>query len=318
MFTIRNANQTDESAILALGNNFELTPYMIDKKFRNLTDVKVPLLVNTQFSNSKIKILVACINHKVVGFISFIVEKELSNYISTTEEQYISILFLSVDEKYRKQGIATRLLKYCFEKWREQDITIVRVGTDCGNTNALSLYQKQGFNTILNWNIYRIYKDDNKPFSQLLNFEQVDLHLKNFPINILLKRAIPWFYDPKISHNRLHRFLIEKIMLQIQNNDLQWIKRKVNNSILSLTIKRDKAREEYYKIKGSLWTINDLFESENRGQFLPEFINTTIRSLPNFAMVESWVCAHDYETQKILLKTGMKFVYGGISLRREL
>ena len=30
MFTIRNANQTDESAILALGNNFELTPFMID------------------------------------------------------------------------------------------------------------------------------------------------------------------------------------------------------------------------------------------------------------------------------------------------
>jgi len=317
MLIIRNANKTDELAVLALGENFELTPYMVDKKFRNLTDVKVPLLVSTHFSNSKIKIFVACISNKVVGFISFIIERELSTYISKTDELYVSILFLSVDKEYRKQGIATELLKHCFQKWKQEDITIVRVGTDYGNTNALSLYQKLGFNIVLNWNIYRIYKDEKK-INQQLNFENIDLSLKNFPVDTLLKRAVPWFYEPKISHNMVHRFLIEKLMQQIQKDNIQWIKRKVGNSILSLTIKRDKAREKHYNIKESLWTINDLYESEQRGQYLPDFIKTTIHSLPDFAMAECWVCVHDYETQKILLDTGMKLVYGGISLRREL
>ena len=317
MLTIRSTNKTDEKAVLALGENFELTPYMVDKKFRNLTNVKVPLLISTHFSNSKIKVFVACIDSKVVGFISFIIERELSTYISKTD-LCASILFLSVDKDYQKQGIGIELLKHCFQKLREEEISIVRVGTDFGNNNALSLYQKMGFNIVLNWNIYRIYKDEKKEINQELNFEKTDLPLKNFPVDVLLKRAVPWFYEPKISHNMVHRFLIGKLMQQIQKDNIQWIKRKVGNSTLSLTIKRDKSREKYYKIKGSLWTINDLYESERRGIYLPEFIKTTIHSLPNFAMAECWVCDHDKETQKILKDAGMKLIYGGISLRREL
>lgn len=317
MLTIRKANKTDELAVLVLGENFELTPYIVDKKFRNLADVKVPLLVSTHFSNSKIKVFVACINNKVVGFISFIIERELSTYISKTA-LYASILFLSVNKEYRKQGIATELLKYCFQKCKEEEVSIVRVGTDYGNSDALSLYQKLGFNIVLNWSIYRIYKDEKKEITQQLNFEKIDISLKKFPIDILLKRAVPWFYEPKISQNMVHRFLIEKLMQQIQKNNIQWIKRKVGSTILSLTINRDRAREKHYNIKGSLWTINDLYESEERGKYLPEFIKTTIHSLPNFAMAECWVCTHDHETQKILLDAGMKLVYGGISLRKEL
>ena len=317
MLTIRSTNKTDEKAVLALGENFELTPYMVDKKFRNLTNVKVPLLISTHFSNSKIKVFVACIDSKVVGFISFIIERELSTYISKTD-LCASILFLSVDKDYQKQGIATELLKYCFQKCKEEENSIVRVGTDFGNNNALSLYQKMGFNIVLNWNIYRIYKDEKKEINQQLNFEKTDLPLKNFPVDVLLKRAVPWFYEPKISHNMVHRFLIEKLMQQIQKDNIQWIKRKVGNSTLSLTISRDKSREKHYNIKESLWTINDLYESGQRGLYLPEFIKTTIHSLPNFAMAEYWVCAHDKETQKILQDAGMKLVYGGISLRREL
>ena len=318
MLIIKRANKSDEEAILALGENFELTPYRIDKKFGNLTDVKVPLLVKAQFSNPKIQILVAYINKKVVGFISFIIEKELTAYISETGDSYASILFLSVDKEYRKQGIGTELLKKCFQKLKEEEIAIVRVGTDFGNDNALALYQKMGFNVVLNWNIYRIYKDEKQEITQELNFKNSDLPLQEFPIDILLKRAVPWFYEPKISQDLLHKFLVEKLIEQILKDNIQWIKRKVDNSTLSLTIKRDKTREKYYKIKGSLWTINDLYESEQRGQYLPEFIKTTIHSLPNFAMAECWVCSQDKETQKILLDAGMKLVYGGISLRREL
>ena len=318
MLIIKRANKADEKAILALGENFELTPYRVDKKFRDLTDVKVPLLVSTQFSNPKIQILVAYINTKVVGFISFIIERELAIYISEKDELYASILFLSVDKKCRKQGIATELLKYCFQQCKEDDVSIVRVGTDYGNTNALSLYQKLGFNVVLNWSIYRIHKDEKKECTQELKFESCNLSLKEFPTDILLKRAVPWFYEPKIEHDLLHQFLFDKLKQQIQKDNIQWIKRKVGDSRLSLTIKRDKAREKYYKIKGSVWTINDLYESEQRGQYLPEFIKTTINSLPNFAMAECWVCVDDNETQKILKDAGMKLVYGGISLRREL
>ena len=318
MIIIKRANKSDEKAILELGENFELTPYRIDEKFGNLTDVKIPLLVSTLFFNPKIEILVAYINKKVVGFISFIIEKELATYISETGDSYASILFLSVDKEYRKQGIGTELLKHCFQKLKGEEIFIVRVGTDFGNDNALSLYQKMGFNIVLNWSIYRIYKDEKQEITQQLNFENSTLSLNEFPINILLKRAVPWFYESKISQDLLHKFLVEKLMEQILKDNIQWIKRKVGNSTLSLTIKRDKAREKYYKIKGSLWTINDLYESERRGIYLPEFIKTTIHSLPNFAMAECWVCDHDKETQKILLDAGMKLVYGGISLRREL
>ena len=52
---------------------------------------------------------------------------------------------LYVDEEYRHQGIATKLIEEC-KKWALQiGAGIIELNVTCANTNAINLYQKIGF-----------------------------------------------------------------------------------------------------------------------------------------------------------------------------
>lgn len=318
--TIRKLQEKDKNFILKLGNNFNLTPYVIDKKFRSLTKQRIPILINNHFNSSKVVTIVACINNEVVGFISYILEKELSTFLKNNDNNSpncASILFVTVDKAYRRKGIAKALIKYAIEKCKKSNVSIIRLGTDFGNNDAVSLYQQMGFNIILTWHIYRIYKNE------LISSSHEFTPIKKTPLiesidKFLLRRPFPWFYEPTISLQHTQKFLTNKVKNQLKNNSLKMIQGQHKDKKVGLTFKRDTCRESYYKLNGSLWTIGDFLENGARGELLPFYIQNVLCQLPNFLMAESWVCAHDYETQHILQKAGMKFVYGGISLRKEL
>jgi ribosomal protein S18 acetylase RimI-like enzyme len=83
------------------------------------------------------------IDHNVVGFTAFY---EKSFYKA-------QILFLVVDEKIRRQGIAEKLLRFDLQQLKKAHYTVIELVTKVTNTRAQSLYQKVGFK--------EIWRDDN-------------------------------------------------------------------------------------------------------------------------------------------------------------
>ena len=317
---IRRYEDKDKPSILNLGQNFELTPYVVDKKFRNLTSCRIPLLVDRQLANPQIVTLVACEGDKVIAFLSYMVERDLSEYHQkkiNSSPLCASILFVTVDKEFRGKNIATTLIEQCFKECRKLRVTVIRVGTDFDNQNALSLYQKLDFEIVLTWYIYRIYKDEFKPLMSSPSFIPIKSKLSiEATEKTIARRPLPWFYEPKLNTEHTYQYLASKKEQKL--NSLQIYQAECHQKKIGFTLKRDSLRESYYKIKGSLWNMEDLVESEIRGQILPIYIKQVIKNLPDFLMLESWVCAHDYETQHILKQVGMKAVYGGISLRRDI
>ncbi|MGL4676144.1 MAG: GNAT family N-acetyltransferase [Brevinema sp.] len=307
---IRKYLDQDRLDIQRLGELFTLTPYVVDQKFQTLSNISIPLLVVTQFQNSNIQIYVAVEQNKIIAFISFIIENEFSYY---TAYRCASILFLAVDSKYQKQGIGSCMLDYVFKECRKQRISIVRVGTDHSNT-ALSLYQKKEFRTILIWNICRIYRDEILLPNDKIPLKTNHLNFDHYPMEAILKRPVPWFYEPLLSNEGVHRFLIKKVRDQLYQENIKWVSSP--NRGLSLLIKQDHFREQYYGIKGTLWILNDLYG--NDGKKLSEFLKTVITYLPDMVMAEYWVPNQDKITQTILHNAGMKIVYQGISLVKQL
>ena len=93
----------------------------------SLSDYKVSF-------NAFNKVLGYYIDDNLVGFLDY-----------SIMYQRIEINYLFVVEKYRCQGIASRLLSYVLDNYNYENITLeVRVDND----KAINLYQKYGFKII--------------------------------------------------------------------------------------------------------------------------------------------------------------------------
>ncbi len=310
---IRAYTTDDHPAILSLGLLFIFTPYVIDKKFRNHTKMTIPLLVSQQIKNPNIKIYVAVNkNNQVVGFISYIIEEEFSKCVS---RRCASLLFLVVNRDYQRQGIATQLLNHIEEECRKQKVHTLRVGTDEGN-NAIHFYNKHGFNTVLLWEIFRIYRDElqSSMRSVKVHHQQASDH-DVYPWNTLLKRPLPWFHDEDFAREDVHRFLISKTKNQIVKKNSTWLTATKEKRCVSVLLNRDELRERYYKVSGTMWILNDMFGYR---ELCGDFLKTILASLPDFLMAEYWVNEGDIETKTILTNIGMNRVYGGIALMKKL
>ncbi len=242
---IRKYTPADKDSILRLSGLLRLTPYVVDAKFCRHSSTVVPLLVCRQFDNPKISVYTAVNSDGgVIGFISFIVESEFSAYVHC---RCASILFLAVDEQYQRQGVGGALLDYVFGVLRHLRVSVVRVGTDEGNS-AFTLYTKKNFRQILTWDIYRIYdKSGGRALAARTD-------IKNYPCNLLLKRPAAWLYTDILSIEGVHKFLIKQTIKQLKNNQSLWLSDGVN----SLLLAQDKARQEHYNTPGTLWTFSDM------------------------------------------------------------
>ncbi|SFB87495.1 Ribosomal protein S18 acetylase RimI [Brevinema andersonii] len=319
MVTIRFFTPDDLLAVCELATYFELSPYQVDPEFRQLSTVKVPFLITHNLSNPDIITLIAENDDKqVIGFISFVFEKNMVQFLESNfqnKDLFASILFLSVNQKYRCQGIGKLLLKSCLKYLKDQGIYYIRIGTDYGNFQALSLYQKVGFKLSMLWHIYRIYKKELKYQSSNIfkDWKNCDDWSEN-PEIFLRRRPIPWYYDPQSSKQQIYYYILERFEEQLSTKKLITVQKQINNKSLGIILQRDIFLEQGYQLKGYIYHITDLLESPSRGEFLSEFLKDTFLELPNLLMAEIWIPSHDYLSQKIVQKAGMKFCYGGISL----
>ncbi len=117
---IREAIKDDKGNINKLG-------MLLTKKFEDTNN-----FYNDIYDKTK-KIYVYTVNEKVVAFINL-----------TIVEQEIEILYIVVEEGYRKNGIASMLLNYILNKYKCNFFLEVSVD----NIKAINLYKKFNFEII--------------------------------------------------------------------------------------------------------------------------------------------------------------------------
>jgi [ribosomal protein S18]-alanine N-acetyltransferase len=74
---------------------------------------------------------------------------EPKGYLGIHQDQYqIDMVTLYVPEPFRQQKVATQLLEYMIDYAKKEGIKKITLDVSSLNSNAISLYQKLGFETI--------------------------------------------------------------------------------------------------------------------------------------------------------------------------
>lgn len=90
-----------------------------------------------EFSNKDNRILIACKNGKIVGFLHYCIE-----HSTLRPAKRITLKCMFVDSEYRNQGIAKKLISYIQE---HLTVTEIRVKARRANTVSSKMYINSGF-----------------------------------------------------------------------------------------------------------------------------------------------------------------------------
>lgn len=90
------------------------------------------------------EILVARLNDKVIGFITFNI-REKSNQQGFRDRKQLNIDVICVDENLRGKGIGTKILEHIKEFAKENNCTDLYLTVNEENLDAIKLYEKFGF-----------------------------------------------------------------------------------------------------------------------------------------------------------------------------
>jgi len=135
---IRRYKKNDETAVLELSQKYaswDSTPTEAD--------------IQGFHSSEPDFFLVAELNQKIIGFVYGRESKEVPDEVlrKWKATRVGSVEVLAVDEKYRRRGIGTQLLKRLFQAFTERAIDTVTLSTPAEEIAAKRLYDKLGFET---------------------------------------------------------------------------------------------------------------------------------------------------------------------------
>jgi ribosomal protein S18 acetylase RimI-like enzyme len=132
---IREMELRDVPEVFELGQKL-FTAEQWPTLYRSWDDHELALL----FSNDAETCLVAEADGKVVGFaLGRVMEKPRSAW------RYGWLLWLGVDRRFKRSGIATRLMKQLKGLFIERDTRIMLVDTAMKNHGALAFFRRNGF-----------------------------------------------------------------------------------------------------------------------------------------------------------------------------
>ena len=139
----------------------KLKPQDYDKKIRS----KLNKFIDNFYSNYKVKphflqyfweyvsnVIIAEDDTEIIGML-------VTNRIMTLAKKSLIIDEVFVDEKYRKQGIATKLVEYCVNYAKENDYDCIELLVNNDNNSALNLYCKCGFDETNKTHMVKILKE---------------------------------------------------------------------------------------------------------------------------------------------------------------
>ena len=142
---IRLASEKDLPILQKIATcNHLYNRYLYDKQF-NPSHIKelYEKTIEASFFNDNQKIFIYEENNKIMGFITIILNKNLSTLIS--EENYGSLDYIAIDKPFQKLGLGFVLNNYGLNYFQENKISIVSVKTMTDNYPAISLLTKNQF-----------------------------------------------------------------------------------------------------------------------------------------------------------------------------
>lgn len=89
------------------------------------------------------EIFISKIQDEIVGYITFNIKEK--NNPSMRYRKQLQIEAICVDEKIRRKGIGTQLLKYVKQYGKENDCTDIYLTVNEENTSAIKMYEEFGF-----------------------------------------------------------------------------------------------------------------------------------------------------------------------------
>lgn len=132
---IQEMELEDVSAVYELGQRL-FTAEKLPTLYRSWDDHELAQLFNTDSETC----LVAKAGERIVGFaLGRMMDKPRSAW------RYGWLLWLGVEPRYKRSGIASRLLNHLTTLFIERDARIMLVDTDARNHGALAFFRKQGF-----------------------------------------------------------------------------------------------------------------------------------------------------------------------------
>lgn len=117
--------------------------------------------INSYFNNSNHVVLLAKINHQIVGYA--LIDKVMVDLPMMKSRVYVYIQDIAVMEEYRNIGIATALLKAIEEKAEEWEAESLELAVHINNPDAVQLYNRYGFTV----RTYRMEKKLSKQVNQI-------------------------------------------------------------------------------------------------------------------------------------------------------
>jgi ribosomal-protein-alanine acetyltransferase len=115
--------------------------------FETLPERYNPSIFNQFYESFPDGFLVAVHHHTLIGFLIGI----------KTVPSTARILMISINEKNRKQGIGTALLKQFISEMKNYQVTHIDLEVRTTNQGAVAFYKKQGF--ILQETLFKFYQN---------------------------------------------------------------------------------------------------------------------------------------------------------------
>ncbi len=240
MFEIRNACEKDLKSIKNIcEKSFKLTSLNIDK---NITKNAGEYFFNHYVSIALEKYPGQCFvyekNKNILGFIIYGVDNSSSIAL---EKKIGSIILVAVLDKEQDKKIGYNLIKYIIDLFYEMKFDLITVGTDSDNIAALSIYQKLGFKTILNWATLRLsapYKKQNPDMDIKLKLEKNKTEIENTIDKTSFKKTNSYFYDRNIAISKIKNKIKKSISQDAENDTILFYKIYLKNVVIGFIIIR--------------------------------------------------------------------------------
>lgn len=144
-FYIRTLKDSDDlSELIALSKSFfyEYEAHHEDFfKIDNLCESDVTDYFLSFIDSDKKKAFIAILDNKVVGYITVVIKKQPPYWHI---KKVGDISGLMVQKEYRHRGIASQLLKYAMEFFKEKNVKYYTLFTSVNNHDAIAFYKKCG------------------------------------------------------------------------------------------------------------------------------------------------------------------------------
>lgn len=313
MIEYRGMIQSDFPFLLRLCYEFENSPYNADPDFRKLGTEFFPVFGEKMLRDHQTSTVVAAERGKVIGFLSFAVNKGLSSAISL---KIANILLLAVDREYRGRGIGRELVSRAQSLLKTGGVKMATVGTDLNNFPAIRSYESCGFKTAMSWHILRFYQGQ-RAFSR-----NTKIKVEPFPLGKLeyfrpyFSRPVSLLNDPQVNTSDLKDFLYEGIRAQLLKGNTIPLAFYENGDIAGMiNIVHDQLAEESLKGDAVIYRVLDWIAlGERKKEIRSALMIEALYRLRDFSMTEIWVKSDDYDTLKAAEQIGFEIRYSGVNL----